>query len=213
MFEFWLIDESNGINMILPVSPGSYAVDYGNKMEVINATEIGDINIAGHKNPLAMELEGFFTVRDYPFVQKNLWTAANPFDYVEIIKRWVDEKTVIRHTIIDGWTTKLNALFRVEYINYSEDGESNGDINYRISLKEYRKLNTPTVGSGNQGSARVHKYIEPTYYTTIEGDYLTKIARKFFGDPLEWERIYINNMYQIGDDPNVIYPGTVLYIV
>ena len=59
MFEFWLIDESNGINMILPVSPGSYAVDYGNKMEVINATEIGDINIAGHKNPLAMELEGF----------------------------------------------------------------------------------------------------------------------------------------------------------
>ena len=43
------------------------------------------------------------------------------------------------------------------------------------------------------------------------GDRLQTIARKFYGDPLQWEKIYKANLDGI-DDPGLIYPGQQLRI-
>lgn len=49
------------------------------------------------------------------------------------------------------------------------------------------------------------------YYTVVRGDTLSGIARRYYGDPNLWPRIYNANRDQIRD-PNLIYPGQRLCI-
>lgn len=48
-------------------------------------------------------------------------------------------------------------------------------------------------------------------YTVVPGDTLWAIAGKFYGDPLQWPRIWNANLGLV-KDPNLIYPGWVLVI-
>ena len=43
-------------------------------------------------------------------------------------------------------------------------------------------------------------------YTVVEGDSLSKIAKRFYGKASEWHRIYEANKSAI-KDPDLIYPG------
>lgn len=48
-------------------------------------------------------------------------------------------------------------------------------------------------------------------YTTKKGDSLWKIAKRFYGDPYKWRRIYDANRDQLSN-PNRVRPGLVLQI-
>ena len=50
---------------------------------------------------------------------------------------------------------------------------------------------------------------EPTAktYTVKSGDTLSGIAKKFYGSPSQWKKIYNANKSIIGSNPNMIYPG------
>ena len=53
----------------------------------------------------------------------------------------------------------------------------------------------------------------PAIYTVQPGDSLFSIAQKFYGDGNQWQKIYdYCNSQVIGQDPNVIQPGEVLFI-
>jgi nucleoid-associated protein YgaU len=52
----------------------------------------------------------------------------------------------------------------------------------------------------------------PETYTIREGDTLPSIANQFYGDASAWRTIYEANSGTIGDDPNLIRPGTPLTI-
>jgi LysM repeat protein len=49
-------------------------------------------------------------------------------------------------------------------------------------------------------------------YTVQSGDTLSSIAQRAYGDSNQWQVIYDANKHVIGSNPNVIYPGQVLYI-
>lgn len=49
-------------------------------------------------------------------------------------------------------------------------------------------------------------------YTVKDGDNLWKIAEKFYQNGDLWQKIYDANRNEIGNDPNLIYPGVVLLI-
>jgi LysM repeat protein len=49
-------------------------------------------------------------------------------------------------------------------------------------------------------------------YVVKPGDYLSKIAKAFYGDGNKWPTIYAANKAVIGPDPNKIYPGQELVI-
>ena len=51
-----------------------------------------------------------------------------------------------------------------------------------------------------------------TSYTVQPGDSLFSIAQQAYGDGSQWERIYNANKQVIGNDPNHIVPGEVLFI-
>ena len=62
----------------------------------------------------------------------------------------------------------------------------------------------PKVGSAPPAPA-------PRTYTVVKGDSLSKIAKKFYGDANEWNRIFEANQ-DIIKDPDKIRPGQTLKI-
>lgn len=53
----------------------------------------------------------------------------------------------------------------------------------------------------------------PAIYTVHDGDTLSGIAQRFYGDGTQWHRIYdYCNKQVIGSNPDVIRAGEVLYI-
>lgn len=219
VFEFWLIDEKNNINLLLPVTPASYSADKGNTIEVVNATELGDINITGHRKLSTIRIESFFTVQAYPFVNQVTYPVSHPMDYIKLIDRWIEEKSLIRFVVASLGVTRMNSLFYIENINYSENQKSNGDIDYVLDLKEYRAMNTPkittqtaTTMADNTPRVDATTPLVKSTYTVVSGDSLSKIARKMYGDANQWKKIYEANKGTIGSNPNLIYPGQVYTI-
>ncbi len=49
-------------------------------------------------------------------------------------------------------------------------------------------------------------------YTVQQGDTLSSIAQKVYGDSNQWHEIYIANTQVIGNNPNFLSPGIALYI-
>ncbi len=52
---------------------------------------------------------------------------------------------------------------------------------------------------------------EAQFYTVQKGDYLSKIAKNFYGDPMKYPIIFEANKPML-KDPDLIYPGQVLRI-
>src|SRR5205823_200703 len=59
-------------------------------------------------------------------------------------------------------------------------------------------------GHAPQAATKVH--------VVQSGDYLIKIAKKYYGDEAQWRKIYEANRAIIGPDPNKIFPGQRLTI-
>ena len=61
---------------------------------------------------------------------------------------------------------------------------------------------------------KIQREVGPDEYLVAKGDYLAKIAEnaQSLGDPSSWTKIYEKNKDIIGEDPNTIYPYTVLVI-
>jgi nucleoid-associated protein YgaU len=61
---------------------------------------------------------------------------------------------------------------------------------------------------------KIQRQVGPDEYLVDRGDYLVKIAGKadVIGDPSSWTKIYEKNKDIIGEDPNMIFPYTVLVI-
>jgi LysM repeat protein len=52
----------------------------------------------------------------------------------------------------------------------------------------------------------------PRTYVVVKGDFLSKIAKKFYGDAGQWQKIYQANKAVIGPNPDRIFPGQKLVI-
>jgi len=68
------------------------------------------------------------------------------------------------------------------------------------------------LGLGFAPAANAQNIQCGTDYTVKIGDFLSKIAEQFYGDPGAYELIYDGNRDVIGADPAVLSPGVVLQI-
>ena len=66
------------------------------------------------------------------------------------------------------------------------------------------------VTGGSSSSAPKPQGVARTY-TVVAGDSLSKIAKKFYGNPNEWRRIHEANK-DVVKNPDLIPPGQVLQI-
>lgn len=106
----------------------------------------------------------------------------------------------------------------IDSFNYSQSGGSVGDYDYFISFKDYRPVNIKKIDVNKQtGKAtvsstpkRVDNTVRPKTYTVKSGDTIYAIAKKYYGDIIQYRKIYEANKKQIGSNPNRIKPGMTL---
>lgn len=87
----------------------------------------------------------------------------------------------------------------------------------RDDQRDKERPDFSNVRSGGSSSApspstgRQPERGEERRYTVVEGDSLSKIAQREYGDAQDWRRIYDANRDQI-NDPDLIHPGQSLRI-
>lgn len=204
--EFWLNDEANGIKMRLPVTPAEFTVSLGNKIETVNVTEVGDVNIAGTSSLMSIQLSSFFPGRNYGFAVSSM-SVSTAYDYIRYFKNWKEGRNVLHFVIPDN----VDVPVLLEEISYGER-DASGDVYYTLSLREYRqlKLNVAVSTQAANGVRSVESAPEhPREYTVVSGDTLWAIAKKYYGDGRLFTEIAKANGLK---NPNLIYPGDVFII-
>lgn len=99
----------------------------------------------------------------------------------------------------------------IESFKYGEE-KGTRNINYSITLKEYKFLQVRDLTSASSNQTRPTEKESPTTYTVKSGDSLWQIAKRLTGDGSNWSNIYNANKSVIGNNPNLIYPGQKLVI-
>lgn len=189
---------------LLPVTPPSFSIEHGIKIETVNIHTLGDVNIAGYGTLAVLKIDCLFPAHVSSFA----FAYQDPYVYVNNFLKWCDDHTVLRFIISD---TPVNIPVLVESINYSEQDGTN-DVYASISLREYREISAVKVekaGSGNKARTTAIAVAKAASYTIQKGDTLSSICRKFYGDASLYTKLAEANGIK---NPNLIITGHTLKI-
>lgn len=161
-----------------PVLPDKFEVQSSQQNETVTVHTVGEVNLLGKRGLKTIELSSFFPNQNYSFsYNKN---RKEPYKYIKLLTTWKDKGTILDLTITE---TNINFDVTIESLVYSEN-DSSGDVNYTISLKEYRALTRTNKHDKGAGSGK---------YKVKKGDTLKKIAKKTMGKASYSKKIYGKN--------------------
>ena len=204
--EFWIKQGEEALQ--LPVKPTEFTVTVAHRNTVVNVIQLGDINLMGKTGLREIPLSSFFPAKDYNF--SNNSERKEPIACVNLIESWRTSGKPVRVIITD----LLNMEATIESFAWGER-DATGDIYYTLALKEYKRIKTQkTASTGETKTTRETKAPESSSgktYTVKDGDSLWNIAKRFYGNGAQYNKIYSANT-DIIKNPNLIYAGQVLTI-
>ena len=191
--------------LILPVTPESFAIVRGINIETLNIHGVGDIRIAGYSTLDNVKIESFFPAQEYNF---SVAAFTDPYALAGRFASLSANRTVVRW-IVTG--TDINIPVFIESIEYGESGGSN-DVEYVMTLSEYRYISTTSSSNSVALPVSTERAVEtepetPSTYTVVAGDCLRNISRKFYGTQAQYKEIAAINGIK---NPDLIFPGQVL---
>jgi len=189
--------------LILPVTPASFELSHGVKMETINIHTLGDVNLAGYGIMPSFKVNCMFPAKYYSFNQSE--TLTPPYDYIWKLEAWCD-----KHSVLDWTIDTLIVPVLIESITYGEK-DGTRDVYATISMRKYRQLYAVKTDSNNTGnSSRTDESTSTTTaktYTVVSGDTLSAIARKFYGDASLYSKLAKYNNIK---NANLIYVSQII---
>lgn len=218
----------------LPVTPESLEIKIKNKNKTVDLINEGEINLL--KTPGLSEVSFSFLVPQRPYhFAEDLKSAPAYLDKLEKLK--TSQKSfqfIVYREAFNKVMFKTNMTVSLEDYTIGEKAEDNTDLRISVSLKQYRDWGTKTVkvtrtaGSSkgkvtSKKSSSSGKKNQSKTYTVKKGDCLWNIAKKFYGDPTKWKKIYSANKSVIektakkygkksSSNGHWIYPNTKLTI-
>jgi len=193
------IFRAGNTELILPVTPPSFEVNKGIRVETVNIHGVGDIRVAGYSTLDNVSIASFFPAKEYSFAQK----SREPYEYAALFASWAENKTVVRF-LISGTTVNIPVL--IENIRYGEQ-DGSGDVYYTLTLAEYRYVSVAATAS------RPVETIPVTAATHVveEGECLRNITRRYTGTS---EQKAVDKVAKASgiQYPNTIRPGDVVSI-
>ena len=211
--EIWL----KGTNKVrIPVLPSEYTVSSGQNNTIVNVIGLGDVVLKGKRGLRSISFSSFFPMKhDLSYCEYT--SIKSPKAYVELIEKMKRAGAI--KLIITG--TQINFRCTIESFEWGEN-DGTGDINYTLSLQEYRtpatstssvvQVSSDTAQSGAAsatGETRTEQTAATGTYTVKKGDCLTSIAKTQLGTS-NWKALYEQNKAIIGSNPNLIQIGMVL---
>ncbi len=198
-------DTETNTELMLPVTPDSFLIDHGIRMETINIHTLGDVNIAGYTTLTTIKIDCMFPAHSYPFVNGN--TVFDPYYYVNAIQKWCDNRKLLRF-VVSG--TPFNIPVKVESISSSEKDGTN-DVYAVITLREQRMLNATKVetktGGSNAGRGGNNGTAGTKTYRVNPGDTLSAICRNTYGNSSLYSKLAKYNGIK---NPNLIRVGQII---
>ena len=163
--------------LILPITPSSFSMSHGIRIETVNIHTVGDIALAGHGALPTYKIDCMFPAKDYEFKQDT--AEINPYKYVQKFEDWSDNHTVLQFIISD---TMVNTPVLIEDITYGEK-DGTGDVYATITMRNYRTLlKIRTDPTGNKPRSAEENSAKLKTYVIKKGDCLSSICLKFYGD-------------------------------
>ena len=171
----------------LPVVPSSFEVQSGQNNQTANVNAAGEVNLVGKRALKTVDLQAFFPAQDYNFLVCE--RKSDPYAYIRWLEKRKNEGTVLR-VIITG--TGVNMACLIDDLKYGED-DATGDVNFTISLKEYRTLKAARINKNTASGKSKSKKKNSNIYITKKGDTIKKIAKKKLGSASKGKKLYKKN--------------------
>ena len=214
-------------NVLLPIPPSKLELKISNNNKTYNLINYSQINVLKNpglsslefevilpntKYPCAMYKNNFQNAKYYLGVLENLKVNRSAFQFI-VVRKFPNGKDIFNtnikvaleeYTITDtteeGFDTKVKIKLK-QYKEYSTK-------KVQVTIKQYRPpAVTRTVTTNNTAVAKP----SGQNYTVKRGDCLWNIAKRFYGNGAKYTTIYNANRSKIRN-PNLIYPGQVLWI-
>ena len=217
--------------VLLPVTPSKIDMKIKGQNKTMTLINEAQINILKTPGLTDISFKAMLPAFKYPFAEyggefvepkyylkklEELQTAKKPFQFI-----------VTRNSPVGKSFFHTNMSVSLESYDISEDVKEGFDIYVNIKLKKYKSYGaktvvvTQTTTTATTTTATATTYTPRpaenppatgTSYTVQTGDCLWNIAKQFYGNGAMYMTIYNANKGIIGDDPNLIKPGQVLYI-
>jgi len=208
----------------MPVTPGKLQLKIKGKNKTITLVNDGEINflklpgLTDITVPLLLPMLQSYGGRSY----------QSPDYYLGLFKTLIQETTparfILSRTSPDGKRLfDTNMKVSVESYNIDEDATNGLDVAVSLNLKQYKDFGTKTVriieppAPTAQPTAVVeqpretHNAPQASSHTVVKGDTLWALAKRFYGNGAQYNRIFEANRDKISN-PNLIYVGQVLVI-
>lgn len=208
--EIWLKSDSESLQ--IPVLPSEFEVEVAGEYDNKRIVKGKKVDVFNGEDLETATLESFFPADpNVPYASCN--GILDPYNYVDTIKRWVKEGTVLRYIITD---TNINMNCRIKSFSFREQ-DGTGDVYYSISIQEHNEVKftkvkkqaekkPSTANKGNRPSKPVSTNKQVRYYTVKKGDCLWNISKKYYGKGSDYNKIFNANKDKI-KNPSLIYPG------
>ena len=214
-------------NVLLPIPPKKLELKISNQNKTYDLMNYSEINVLKNpgltsiefevllpnvKYPLAMYKNNFQNAKYYLGVLENLKVNKSAFQFI-VIRKFPNGNSIF----------DTNIKVSIEDYTITDSTDEGFDTKVKIKLKQYREYSTKTV------QVTIKQYKPPVVtrtvttnntaaskpsgqnYTVKSGDCLWNIAKKYYGNGSKYTTIYNANRDKI-KNPNLIYPGQVLWI-
>jgi nucleoid-associated protein YgaU len=206
--KFWLYNRKEKETLILPVNPESLRVSNPFGYTDVEVAQLGQVSVPGNRGLSEYSFSSFF-----PSIYNESYCEYTPipipWDAVNKIEKWRDNKTPIQLTVTG---TPISAEVSIRDFDLEiEKAGSPGDIYFSMTLKDFvssaPKQTVTTNTLTKSATTRSSSKSVPKTYTVKAGDSLSKIALKYYGKTDYWRKIYDKNKKLIGNNPNKISAG------
>lgn len=140
MLELWFIYD--GEQLQFPVLETGFNVSYDTNDEEVILYQSGSKVLRGAKGLAEINLSGHFPDQDYYYVETS--SRKNPYEYVELINKWMYGENVIRVVVT---STPYNFPMRIQAASFTEN-DGTGSVYYEMTLRE-----CPPIEEGEKAPA------------------------------------------------------------
>lgn len=210
----------NNTTYRIPVNPEELKIDNNLSISKYNVLELGEIAVANYK-----ELNKYTFEAEFPFSVTSYTNYTNEFKdsdfWVNLFETWIEKKKIVRFIASNGVGKDINTLVLISSMGVVEKAGEEGDKYISLELLEWREFNKKSIvikTENNQATSTKENATTQTNpkattktYVVKSGDTLWGIAKTYYGNGVEYPKIFNANR-NIIKNPNLIYPGQKLVI-